>query len=217
MNGPEWPVIDRHSNTYFLDGDNYELKKILPDANHTIKKLGGDLRTIFGGENIEFKGMTLVGLNDLYLITNTSTEGWVVHVDASTGSVIESVHGGMSVFTQIPSSDTPDLSSITSDTLGNVFVFGNGYIWQVDFAGDSVTLVAGAGDWFNSSGWGTSYDPTASQPTSGVYLVVTQADARVGGTLSYLSLVGSTLYYVGDASDITLASDSYYVEALACH
>jgi hypothetical protein len=189
---PNWIAVIG-SEIYFIDQDNLKLKKVLPDAAHTVKTVAKL------PDGVYFELLALKGM--LYTIANnTASEGFIVEVDAASGAVREVVRGHPDVW---QSSGAINVSGLATDGTG-LFSSQSGKLLYVTLDG-KVKSIAGDGTYFELE---SGYDPSKPHKASELQLWSTRRTSTAGANV-FLAYKDGNVYY-------SAAGDTAYVERISC-
>ncbi len=199
--GVKWPVSDEQGVVYFVDETNKKVKKVAADPAHTVSTVASladlDVDT--------WTGMTRMN-GKLYLVGLGVSDNIVVEVDPASGAMRTLVQGRGDAFPPLDSGDSPILAAVTGNGT-DLYVSGNGYIWQVSLDG-KVNLVAGTG--FHLDFPPDGYDPMAEHPALELALKFNIGQGSIQGTSHFMSYHEGALYFTG------INAVGYYVEKIDC-
>jgi hypothetical protein len=189
---PNWVAVSG-SAIYFIDEGNSKLKKVSSDAAHTVKTVA----RLPEGTYYE-----LIALKDkLYTIANnTSSEGFILEVDANSGAVRELVRGHADVWR---SSGSINVSGLATDGTG-LFTTQSGRLLYVTLDG-RVKAIAGNGTYFELE---SGYDPTKPHKASELQLWATRRNQTAGASV-FLAYKDGSVYY-------SASGKTPYVERITC-
>jgi hypothetical protein len=189
---PDWVAMD-DGMIYFIDSDNSKLKKVSNDSAHTVKTVAKL------PEGVYYAMVTLK--HKLYAIANnTSSEGFLVEIDPTSGSVRDVVRGHSDVW---QSSGSINVSGLATDGTG-LFTTQSGQVLYVTLDG-SVKSIAGNGTYFELQ---PGYDMTKPHKASELQLWSSRRTQTAGANV-FLSYRDGYVYY-------SAAGDTAYVERIAC-
>ena len=188
---PGWlTVLDNVA--YFID-DNVKVKVVSTDATHTIRTLTTLPDGIYSA---------LIGLKGrLYAVgNNVASEGFIVEIDAASGSTREVVRGRTDTW---HSSGSINLSGLATDGAG-LFTTQSGLLLYVSFDG-KVSPIAGDGSYIELH---SNYDPGKPHPAGELQLWSTQR----------IPTAGSNVFMAYKDGGIYLGAKgvSSYVERISC-
>lgn len=198
--GVKWPVSDAGGVVYFVDETNKKVKKVAADAAHTVS-------TVASLTDLDFDtwtGMTLMN-GKLYLV-GLGSDNIVLEVDPASGAKRTLVQGRGDAFPPLDSAESPILAAVTGNGT-DLYVSGNGYIWQVSLDG-GLQLVAGTG--FHLDFPPDGYDPLAEHPALELALKFNIGQGSSQGTSHFMSYHEGALYFTG------INAVGYYVEKIDC-
>ena len=187
LGGPDWIAAGADGTIYFIDGGNGKLKRVLPDAAHTVE-------TVAKLPEGTYYAMIEKG-GKLYAIANNArTDGFLIEIDPATGKVREIVNGRADRWL---SDGSINVSGLASDGEG-FFTTQSGQLLYVTLDGD-VESIAGNGTYFEYEG---DYDPHASHPAGDLQLRSARRIMTAGANVFlawrddhvYFSAAGTTPY-----------------------
>ena len=188
---PQWPATIG-DDIYFIDEGNSKLKHIANDAAHTVNTVAKLPSGAY---------YALISLNGkLYTIANnTTSEGFILEIDAATGAIREVIKGRSDKF---ESDGAINVSGLATDGKG-LFTSSSGQLLYVTLDG-KVTALAGTGDWFDFRG---PYDPNKVHKANDVQLVTMRRTPTAGSSV-FLGYKDNAVYF-------SASNPTAYVERLA--
>lgn len=193
LQGPDWvAVLD--DSIYFTDTGNSKLKKVLPDAEHTVQTVG---------PLPEGRYYAMIALDGkLYAIANdASSNGFLLEIDPETGSMSDVVRGRSYDVWQ--GQGSINLSGLATDGTG-FFTTQSGLLLYVTLDG-TVTSIAGNGTYFELE---PGYDPWVEHPAAELQLWSTRRTSTAGANV-FLAYRDGHVYH-------SAAGSTPYVERIAC-
>src|SRR5258708_1567073 len=186
-------VTDPAGNAFFFDAGNRKLKKIAPDAAHTVTTLA----TLPANGPDSLTGLTRLG-SMIYAVGNdTASSSYVLGFDTTSGMMTTVKQGAGDAFAPLDSSMSPTLMSIATDGQG-LMVSGRGYIWYVTLGG-AVHVIAGTGTQLD---FPQGYDPKAPHPAGELALRYTLSDVVGDGASDFMAYKDGAIYWRGHADGI---------------
>ncbi|BCM94473.1 hypothetical protein IAD21_06380 [Abditibacteriota bacterium] len=176
---PEWPAVVGQ-DIYFIDEGKCKLKKIAPDAAHTVSTV-----TQLPKDGIY---SALIALNGkLYTLANNSnSEGFIIEIDPTTGAQREVIKGRSDAF---EGDGAINVSGLTTDGQG-LFTSQSGQLLYVTLDG-KVKSLAGTGVYFDFQ---QPYDPTKPQKADTVQLV-TMRRVQTAGSNVFMAYKDKAVYF----------------------
>lgn len=193
LRGPDWIATLDDGSIYFIDGGNSKLKKVLPDAAHTVQSVtplpdGAHYAIIpLGGK------LYTIGNND-------SAEGLLLEIDPASGESREILRGRSDAW---QSDGSINISGLASDGTG-LITTQSGKVLYVTLDGE-VETIAGNGTYFDLE---PGYDPHQPHPAAELQLWSTRRTQTAGANV-FLAYRDGHIYY--GASGTTP-----YVERIDC-
>jgi hypothetical protein len=193
LQGPDWvAVVD--DSIYFIDTGNAKLKKVLPDAEHTVQTVA---------PLPEGRYYAMIALDGkLYTIANdSSSDGFLLEIDPDSGSMRDVVRGRSYDVWQ--SQGSINVSGLATDGTG-FFTTQSGLLLYVTLDGN-VTSIAGSGTYFELE---PGYDPWVEHPAAELQLWSTRRTSTAGANV-FLAYRDGYVYH-------SAAGLTPYVERIAC-
>jgi hypothetical protein len=174
---PQWPAVVGN-DIYFIDEGNAKLKKVAGDAAHTVTTVTKLPEGVY---------YAMITLNDkLYtLANNTISEGFILEIEPTTGTIREVVRGRSSTF---ESRGSINVSGLATDGKG-LFTTQSGQLLYVTLDG-KIKSLAGTGEYFDYRG---AYDPLKPQKADEVQLITTRRTMTAGSNV-FLAYKDNAIY-----------------------
>lgn len=192
LSGPDWvAVVD--GAIYFIDGGVGKLKRVLPDAAHTVETV----TTLPEGRYYD-----LITLNGkLYTIGNNSiSEGLLVEIDPASGETNMIFEGRPDKWL---SDGSINVSGLATDGAGFI-TSQSGQVLYITLDGE-IENIAGAGIYFDYEG---GYDPLVPHPAAELQLRSARQIQTAGANV-FLGWRDGHVYW-------SARGDTAYVERIAC-
>lgn len=191
--GPEWVATLDDGTVFFIDGGNSKLKKILPDAAHTV----ATVTKIPSGAHYAI--ITLNG--KLYTIgNNSSSEGMLLEIDPASGETREVLRGRSDTWL---SDGSINVSGLATDGTG-LITSQSGRVLYVTLDGE-IENIAGDGTYFD---YRSGYDPHQPHQAADLQLWSTNRWFTAGANV-FLAWRDGHIYY-------SASGRTPYVERIAC-
>ena len=193
LRGPDWVATLDDGAIYFIDTGNLKLKKVLPDAAHTVQTVA----TLPDGAYY-----AMIALDGkLYTIANdSSSDGFLMEIDPATGSTSDILRGRSDVWL---SDGSINVSGLATDGSG-FFTTQSGQLLYVTLDGE-ITSIAGSGVYFDLE---PGYDPTVPHPAFELQLWSTRRTSTAGANV-FLANRDGQVY-------VSATGNTPYVERIAC-
>jgi hypothetical protein len=189
---PNWVAVEGGA-IYFVDGGANKLKKVMPDAAHTVKTV------VKLPEGVYYDLVALKG--KIYgVANNSSSEGFIVEVTASSGALREVARGRSDTW---QGSGSINLSGLATDGTG-LFTTQTGQLLYVTVDGN-VSSIAGDG---SSMDFASGYDPTKPHKAAELSLPSMRRIQTAGANV-FLGYKDGNVYYGAIGQTV-------YVEKIGC-
>jgi hypothetical protein len=198
---PERMAIDASDNVYVWDQGNDAIRKIAPDASHTVSTIASHI----GGGGGSLLSQVVLG-GTLYVYGNASTDVFLTAIDLSTMATHDLFRGRADLFGG-DSSDAHTIGGITTDGTGLVLFF-NGQLFYVTTAGAISAPLAGV--YGPGLDFSADYDPKASHPADALEIPTAAGLTATTGAEGWLTMDRDGALYV------TSANKDAYVEKVGC-
>lgn len=187
LSGPDWVATLDDGSIFFIDSGNNKLKKILPDAAHTVE-------TVTKLTDATYYAMIAEG-GKFYAIGNDDmSDGVLIEIDPATGTIDEIVRGRSDRWL---SDGSINVSGLASDGKG-FFTTQSGQVLYVTPDGE-MESIAGNGTYFEIT---PDYDPLKPHPAGDLQLWAMRRNQTAGASVFlayrdgdiYFSASGTTPY-----------------------
>ncbi|BCW90018.1 hypothetical protein sos41_31860 [Alphaproteobacteria bacterium SO-S41] len=179
LGSPDWVAVLDDGTIYFIDSSYDKLKRVLPDAAHTVETVV----TLPEGTYFDLKVLN----GALYALgQNSVSEGFIVTIDPASGEVEDFQRGRSDYWL---GDGAINVSGLATDGKG-LFTTQSGNLLYVPLKGD-IEKIAGTGIWFDYEG---DYDPHQPHPADELQLIAMRRTQTAGSNV-FLAYHKDALYF----------------------